>query len=95
MATSSLEVRMARLEGAYEQVNERLTVIEQRLGRMEGKFDEKFDGLAAKIEGLRRDLEARIDAKTDGLRRDMNRQSFWILTLILISILLPLATRFA
>ena len=31
MATEQFEIRMARLEGAYEQINERLGLLEQRL----------------------------------------------------------------
>lgn len=31
MATEQLEIRMARLEGAFEQINERLGLLEQRL----------------------------------------------------------------
>ena len=31
MATEQLEIRMARLEGAYEQINERLGLLKQRL----------------------------------------------------------------
>jgi len=31
MATEQFEIRMARLEGAYQQINERLGLLEQRL----------------------------------------------------------------
>ena len=31
MATEQLEIRMASLEGAYQQINERLGLLEQRL----------------------------------------------------------------
>ncbi len=39
MATEALEVRMARLEGAYEQVDRRLGSIEERLGGLEARID--------------------------------------------------------
>jgi len=45
MAAESLEARMARLEGAYEQLDKRLGSIEERLGRLEAKVD----ALAAEI----------------------------------------------
>ncbi len=42
MAADSLDVRMARLEGAYEQINRRLAVIEERLGDLDRKIDRVF-----------------------------------------------------
>ncbi len=60
----TLEVRIAHLEGAYEQ-------IDRRLGSLERKVDE-----------MRSELLARMD-----------RQFFWILGLLLVSILLPIAVR--
>jgi chromosome segregation ATPase len=54
MATNALEVRMARLEGAYEQIRAELqalraelqalrTELIQRIDRIDQKFDQKFD----------------------------------------------------
>ncbi len=57
MPTSPIDIRMARLEGAYEQVNLRLTNIDSRLDALDRKIDLFRDALAAKIEAL--------DAKTD------------------------------
>ena len=60
MATDALEVRMAHLEGAYEQIDKRLGSIENRMASLEQKLD---------------------------------RQFLWILGLLIVSILLPIASR--
>lgn len=60
MATNALEVRMAHLEGAYEQIDKRLGSIENRMASLEQKLD---------------------------------RQFLWILGLLIVSILLPIASR--
>ena len=49
--------RMSKLEGAYEQVNE-------RLGEMNGRIDAvnvRIDGTNVRIDQLRTDMDARID----------------------------------
>jgi hypothetical protein len=70
MAADALDIRIARLEGAYEQVDKRLGAIETRLGDLERKIDVKIDGLRGdierKIDGLRGDLDRKID--TLGIR---------------------------
>lgn len=42
MAAESVEVRLARLEGSYEQINERLGSIEARITSLEQKVDRQF-----------------------------------------------------
>jgi chaperonin cofactor prefoldin len=49
MAAEPLEVRMARLEGAYEQINKRLEAIEADIRE-----------LRSSLESLRRDLTAQM-----------------------------------
>lgn len=56
-AIGQLDVRMARLEGAYEQINERL---------------------------------ARLERGVDNLGYQVSTQFYWLLTLILGSILIPI-----
>lgn len=59
-----LEVRMARLEGSYEQIDKRLSALESRL-------DSGFSEIRADIRGLRTDTDSKFDAverKIDGLR---------------------------
>lgn len=90
MASMPMEARMARLEGAYEQITERLGIIEQRLGRVEEDISslrkELYQGLGGMHQGL------------DGLRRDltqrMDRQFFWVMTVLLVSLILPIILRF-
>jgi len=60
MATDALEVRIAHMEGAYEQIDKRLGSIENRMASLEQKLD---------------------------------RQFLWILGLLIVSILLPIASR--
>jgi quinol-cytochrome oxidoreductase complex cytochrome b subunit len=52
---------MARLEGAYEQVSQRLMNIDPRFDGVDRKIDLRFDALDKKIDAL----EAKIDAKAD------------------------------
>jgi len=68
MSTQALEIRMAHLEGAYEQSDKRLGSIDGRMGSLEQRltvFEQKSD-----------------------------RQFFWLLGLLLVSILLPMASHF-
>ena len=60
VATDALGVRMAHLEGAFEQIDKRLGSIESRMASLEQKLDRHF---------------------------------LWILGLLVVSILLPIASR--
>lgn len=75
MAAEPIEIRMARLEGAYEQINQRL-------------FELRGDVLAVRSEmnGLRAELKSEISE----LRRQLNGQFYWLLTFVLGSILIPI-----
>jgi tetrahydromethanopterin S-methyltransferase subunit G len=100
MASSPLEVRMAHLEGAYEQINARLGGIEARLGRLEdrvgsleSRVEERFSRLEARLDGKVGRLEERGDFTRTELLSRMDRQFYWILTLVVISILVPIFLR--
>jgi predicted nuclease with TOPRIM domain len=89
MSTSPLEIRMAHLEWAYEQINARLGAIEERLGRLEdrfGRLEDRFirfdDKLDVRIDSLRSELLVRMD-----------RQFYWILSLVVLAILVPILLR--
>ena len=82
MSTSPLEIRMARIEGAFEQINARLGAIEERLGRLEDRFTRFDDKLDARIDSLRSELLIRMD-----------RQFYWMLSLIVLAILVPIFLR--
>lgn len=73
MTADALEVQIAHLEGAFEQVDKRLGSIENRMSALERKVDEGF---------------ARV-------RVEMDRQFFWVLGLLVVSILLPVGLRLA
>ena len=64
----ALEIRMAHLEGAYEQ-------IDKRLGSIDGRMSS---------------LEQRVTA----FEQKSDRQFFWILGLVVVSILMPVASHF-
>lgn len=83
MAAEPTEIRMAKLEGAYEQINVRLGAMEHRL--------------SAEITALRTEMHTAIgDLRTDTRaeildhRRQTTSQFFWTLTFILGSILIPI-----
>ncbi len=83
MAAESVDVRLARLEGSYAQVSERLGAIEQRLSGLDARMEQRFARLEAKIE----ERFARGDAR-------MDRQFSWVVGLIVLSLLIPVALRF-
>ena len=105
MAIEALEVRMARLEGGYEQINERLGAIEQRLASFEQRFTSEITSLRSEmasrtdLASLRSEMATRSDvaslrsemrAADADLRKQMSAQFFWLLTFILGSILVPI-----
>jgi len=67
MTMNALEVRIARLEGAYEQIDKRL------------------GSIGNDIRDLRTEIQALIVR--------MDRQFFWVLGLLVVSIILPIALR--
>jgi len=56
VSAQPLEIRMAHLEGAYEQISHRLGSIEQRLGSIELKFEARF----AQVDGRFGQMDARF-----------------------------------
>lgn len=62
VSTHALEIRIAHLEGAYEQIDKRMASLESRMASLEHKLDRYF---------------------------------LWTLGLLIISILLPIASRVA
>ena len=62
MPASPIETRMARLEGAYEQVSQRLMNIDPRFDGVDRKIDLRFDALDKKIDAVRDALDNKIDA---------------------------------
>ncbi len=106
MAIEALEIRMAKLEGGYEQINERLGAIEHRLTALEQRFVSEMTSLRSEMtsqrsetSSLRSEIASRSDlaslrsemgASISELRRQMNGQFYWLLTFVLGSILVPI-----
>ncbi|MBI2822025.1 MAG: hypothetical protein HYX74_07350 [Acidobacteria bacterium] len=61
--TDMLDVRMAHLEGVYEQVDRRLGVIETTLVQLRSDLNASNGQLRAGINQLRSELMARIDSQ--------------------------------
>ena len=72
MAADAWELRTARLEGAYEQVDRRLGAVEGRLATLEHKMDTGFAQVRAAINGLRDTLHAEISDVRDTLRTEIS-----------------------
>jgi hypothetical protein len=89
MSIDALEVRIARLEGGFEQINVRLGAIEHRMGAMEQRFSTEIGSLRAQMSGMA------TRSELADLRRQMNAQFFWLLTFVLGSILIPILRDFA
>ncbi len=77
MPASPMERRMARLEGAYEQVSLRLTNIDPRFDGLDRKIDLRFDALDKKLEAL--------DAKWDQRFNAVEQRFMWMVGLFATS----------
>ena len=83
MAADAWELRTARLEGAYEQVDKRLGAVEGRLATLEQKMDTGFAQVRAEISGVRNVLHAEINNLHDVLHTEMRTQFYWLLGVML------------
>ena len=77
------------------------TATREELEKVSNKLDAKIDKLDAKIDKVANKLDAKIDKVAGELRSDItatrdksDSQFKWLLGLILISILLPIAQKF-
>ena len=85
VSSTPLEVRMGRLEGAYEQISKRLDSIEARLDRFDAKIDCRFDEVDARFERLEAKSDRKfdgVDRKFDAVRSEMTTQFRSIVALI-------------
>ena len=82
MSAQALEVRMAHLEGAYEQINHRLGNVEQRLGNLETRMDAGFARIDARF--------AQIDTRLG----QIDQRFKWLTGLMIVSIFSPIVQRF-
>lgn len=81
---------MARLEGAYEQINERLSELRGDVQSLHSAIRGLGETLRTEIGAGETTLRAEITAGDTSLRRQMSAQFYWTLTLILGSILIPI-----
>ena len=94
MAIDALDIRMARLEGAFAQINERLGSLENRLvSEISGLRSETHSEIGSLRSEMRSEI-AGLRADHAELRRQMTAQFYWTLTFILGSILVPLLRDF-
>ena len=74
--TDTLEVRIAHLEGAYEQVDKRLGGVESALIQLRSDMNSSLSSsttqLRAEINEFRTELAARLDSRMDGLTGRMD-----------------------
>jgi hypothetical protein len=89
---------MAHLEGAYEQINERLGMLEADVREVRSEVAgvrTAVAGVRSEVAGLRSEFLPVLADRTNDLRRElfshMNRQFFWLLGLLIVSIFLPIA----
>ncbi len=59
----ALEIRIAHLEGAYEQFDKRLASVEVHLGSLEAEVRSSGTELLGRIDGLRVELQDRMDSQ--------------------------------
>lgn len=86
MATEAIEIRMARLEGAYAQINERLGGVEREFGALRSDLKTELGSIRSEIAGLR----SEIKSENSYMRRRMDTQFYWLLSLVLGSMLIPI-----
>ncbi len=122
MAAESLDIRMARLEGAYEQIDRRLGFLEVGIRDLRGEIATEFGSVRAEFGSVRGEFGSvrgeimgqigsvrgemtggfgSVRQEIDGvreeisdLRRDMRQQFYWVIGLIVVTILVPIALRF-
>ena len=80
MSAQPLEVRMASLEGSYQQVSDRLNGIDRRLDGFEQKVEARFNSVELRFQAL--------DSKIDGLQWRMTALILGSWATLMASILL-------
>jgi len=90
MAAEPLEVRMARLEGAYEQVDRRLVAVEAAIEGLRAEIRDLRNEVRQEISDLRNEMRQEVS----DLRREMRQQFFWLLGVLVVAILVQIALRY-
>jgi len=104
----ALEARIANLEGTVGQIGQRLNSIDARFTNVERKIDVTEERLAGRIDALDDRLTTRIDvlddrlttridgldARLGGRIEQLDRRFTWMMGLLVVSIVLPVAEHF-
>jgi hypothetical protein len=61
MSADTLDVRIADLEGAFEQMDERLEAVERKIDAVDRNMDAGFAELRAEIRGVGSGLRTKMD----------------------------------
>lgn len=88
MSAHPMDIR-AHLEGAYEQVSERLSGIDRRFAELDAHNERRFSQFERHID----DRFANVGGNIANVERHINSVFLRMLGLIIISILLPVAQR--
>lgn len=89
MSAMPLEARLAHVEGTVVQMGDRLNGFDARFNNLVDKLSVRIDGVDARV-------SARIDALADVIERrfsEMDTRFTWLMSLVIVSILLPVAQR--
>lgn len=73
MSASPLEIRMTRLETAFEEFPVRFAEMNQRLGSIEVRLENVRSSLDAKIESARAEFDTKIESTRTELDTKINR----------------------
>jgi chaperonin cofactor prefoldin len=104
MSAHPLDIRMAHLEGAYEQISDRLNGFDTRFATIESKIDDirdtllnemnrRFERIDDRFERIDDRFE-RVDDQFAEMRKLIINGGFAIGAFVLISILLPIVQHF-
>jgi hypothetical protein len=86
---------MARLEGAYEQVSQRLMNIDPRFDALDRKIDLLRDSLDKKIEALDAKTDQRFDALEQRIDAKIDQRFMWTVGIIVTTWLTTMGTMIA
>jgi hypothetical protein len=89
MAAEALDIRLARLEGSFEQIDKRLASLEQGVQTLGGRIEGRIDSLDARLSGRIDSLAARMDAMVLWLAGILVTSLAGVATSLLILLLRP------
>ncbi len=100
MSTVSIEARLAHVEGTVGQIGDRLNGLDARFSNLERKIDVGLEALQNRMDQRFSAIDGRfaaIDGRfvaIDGRFAEMDRRFTWLIGLVALSILVPIAQHF-